>query len=120
LVEGYRVLIATNGTVEATDAIMRTLSIEDLVPRECVYISEEYGSLKREGRIHRVIRNRFGNVRMWGVGNRIEDDLIPGAAMGMIPVWVTEFCDPEERVRVPPVGTKVIRSISELPSVLRI
>ncbi len=109
------VSIATNGTIQATRAILRAMKISDLIPRGEVYTSEEYGAMKSEGVIHRAIRQRWGDRSIWAVGDSIKQDLRPASAAGMLPVWVTEFCTEEELREMPPPGTVRIKSISELP-----
>ena len=119
LAHEHTLSIATNGTVEATLAILDALSISDLVTRGQLHVSEEYGVFKRNGTIHQAIRQRYGDREIWCVGDSVVEDLIPGAASGMTPIWVTEFCDSDALRELPPAGTKTIRSIHDLPNLIR-
>ena len=114
------ILIATNGTTEATFAILEAFDLKDLIPSDNLYISEQYGCLKERGTIHRAIRQRFPDQLIWSVGDSVRQDLIPSAKENMTPIWVTEFCAADELTQIPPSTTIVIPSIQILPSLLGI
>jgi FMN phosphatase YigB (HAD superfamily) len=90
-----------------------------LIPPSERYVSESFGAGKESGIIHRAIRTRFGTSTIFCVGDSVEADLEPGAAVGMKPIWATAYCDPRELKKVPPKGTKRIPSIRVLGRCIR-
>lgn len=118
LADEHTVLIATNGSIESTSAILEALDIATIVPEAHRYVSEQFGVLKQTGRIHMTIRAQHGPGPAVCVGDSVDQDLVPGAAAGMVPIWVTGYLAATTPPKTPPAGTRRIASIAELPSLL--
>jgi putative hydrolase of the HAD superfamily len=117
--EAYRrpLALITNGPTEVQRAKVDLLGIGDLI--DFVLISEEFGSAKPEPEIFHAALDRMGVDRADAVfvGDSPEFDMAGARAAGLRSVWVNRQGRPWQEEA--PAPHRIIRSLDELPDLLR-
>jgi FMN phosphatase YigB (HAD superfamily) len=89
---GWRIAIATNGSVDGQLAKIRGTGLDALVDGWCV--SDEIGVRKPGVEIFRVAAGRVGADLAdggWMVGNSLPEDIEGGRRAGLRTIWIDEF-----------------------------
>lgn len=113
-INNYHLVVATNGTIEATNCILKETGLFGYV--EGVYTSEQFRNLKKGGQLHRAIAEEYQEYPQVMLGNSIEEDILPALESNMEAILSTEYqCSSSIELLVP-AGVKIIQSLEQLKS----
>lgn len=115
--------VITNSRLDFQTAKIRDTGLDAVIPLENVVASAEAGVAKPDARIFELGVARAGAApgETCYVGDRLRTDALGAAAAGLLGVWLDRpgVATDEERAEAAAAGVPVIRTLAELPALLR-